>query len=345
MVLFNRRKFFKWMSSTLAGLTLYGWRYLAGTAERRVFSVGEQDSAQEKYASIDNRIREKNNLSDKLVPVSQRKLGKTGIFVSLLGLGGGGLIARENETNNVRQIIDYALDHGVNYIDTAPTYGASERNIGEAIKDRREEIFLATKTLDRGYDETMRLFQQSLQRLQTNYIDLYQIHGISDERDLAVIEEKRGAARALLELKEEGMVRFIGVTGHNHPDLLYRAIEALDFDCLMIPLNAGDIHDRPFQNALLTRAREKDMGIIAMKVMAYGNIFRDDGITSGEQALHYTCSLPCSTAVVGVSSLDEMKENIASMQSFELKSPGELEQMEALTAHYAADVNFFKHQW
>ncbi len=322
-----------------------GWNFLTNKKDRASISADQKISLRQNVKGIDNRLLEKRNLTHKLVPVSQRRLGKTGVFVSLLGIGGSGIIAREDAKEVVHEIFDHALANGVNYIDTAPTYGASESNIGEAIRGRREKVFLATKTLARGYDETMRLFHQSLERLQTEYIDLYQIHGISNEADLAMIEEKRGAARAVSELKQEGLVRFIGVTGHNYPDLLHRAIKSMAFDCLLMPLNVGDIHDRPFQTQLLTRAREKDLGIIVMKAMAYGRIFRENGIISAKQALHYTCSFPCSTTVVGVSSLEEMKENISNMKSFEVKSKQDLNRLEALTAPYKRDMNFFKHEW
>ncbi len=273
----------------------------------------------------------------------QRPLGKTGIMVSIFGLGGGGIIARSEHKDEAIELITRALDMGVNYIDTAPTYGGatSELNIGKAIKNRRKEVFLATKTLDRTYDGTMRLLEQSLKRLQTDRVDLYQIHGLRDQEDGASIFERGGVLEAMQKLKSEGVVRYLGVTGHRSPDPLLHALERFPFDCVLIPLNPAEVHFQSFQENLLPFAAENKIGIIAMKVSAYGRLLRQGGIDSMEQALGYVYTLPVSTAIVGLSSIMQLSENVHIAREFTPYSSVAMENLETLAKPYQEEANFY----
>jgi uncharacterized protein len=272
----------------------------------------------------------------------KRKLGKTGLKVSLLGLGGQSTIQHRDKSDEAIEIINRAIDLGVNYIDTAPIYGISEKNIGEVMKQRRNEVILASKSNDRTYSGTMRLFEQSLRNLQTDYIDLYQIHDLRRLNHLSRVFQINGALRAFQELKSQGSIRFLGITGHYDPTLLKTAIEHFDFDCILMSLNAADIHYLPFQNDLLCTAMKKNLGIIAMKVTARGNIFRYDGITSMEQALRYTYSLPVSTAIVGITSIDQLEENVKITRNFQRYNEQELKYISQLTSHYFRKASYFK---
>ncbi len=274
-----------------------------------------------------------------------RELGKTGSMVSILGLGGSFLVSAADRPEEAEEIVHRALDLGINYIDTAPSYEKSEENIGRVMGDRRKEAFLASKTLDRTYNGTMRLFEQSLQRLQTDHLDLLQIHGLHSEEDLSQIMAEGGALEALEKLKREGLIRFTGVTGHRDPAVLLEAIEKYDFDCVLLALNPADRYYQPLQEAVLPRAREKNMGIIAMKVAAYGRIFKDNGLDSMERALSYALSFPVSTAVVGMATLDELAENARLAREFAQLTPEELHHLEVLVEPYQDEVNFFKKEW
>jgi len=274
-----------------------------------------------------------------------RKLGKTGEMVSILGLGGAFTIAASDRSDQAERIIHRALDLGVNYIDTAPSYGSSERNIGQAIKDRRGEVFLASKTLDRTYEGTMTLIHQSLKRLQTDYLDLLQVHGLHSADELDHIMADDGVLAALEKLKQDGLIRFTGVTGHKNPQVLLEAIERYDFDCILLPLNPADPYYQPFQEEVLPLAKKKDMGIIAMKIAAYGRIFKDNGLNSMEKALGYVLSFPVSSAVVGISTVEEMEENIGIAKEFKQMEPEELKHLEKLVEPYQDEVNFFKKVW
>jgi len=280
-------------------------------------------------------------------PLPKRTLGKTGFRVSLFSLGGQGIIEQPGTEEESVAIIEKALDEGVNYIDTAPSYGrgTSEQYIGRVMKHRRDEVFLATKTHDRTYSGTMRLFEESLERLQTDYIDLYQLHNVRTDQDLEGIFGDGGALEALLELKEQGVVKHLGITGHRDPQVLLDGIGRFDFDCILLALNPADIHHDPFQTDLLEMAVEKDMGIVAMKIPAHQRIFRDDGITSMDQALGYVYTLPISTAIVGLSTMEQLEENVAITKAFRPLSKAEMEELEDLTAHYYEEASFFKFRW
>ncbi len=276
-----------------------------------------------------------------------RSLGKTGYNVSLFSLGGEATVEMAHRQKDAEEIINRALDLGVNYIDTAAQYGGggSEKNIGKVMSYRRQEVFLATKSHDRTYDGTMRLFEQSLNRLQTDYIDLYQLHNLRLQSDLNRVFAPGGAVAALKKLKEEGAIRFAGVTGHRDPDVLLRAIGEFDFDCILLSLNAADIHYRPFQKELLKKALEKNMGIIAMKVFARGRILRSSGVDSAKKALDYVFNFPVSTVIAGISSVEELEENVETAVKFQPLSFDEKKRLEELTAHYQEEGNFFKYHW
>jgi uncharacterized protein len=277
----------------------------------------------------------------------KRKLGKTGFNVSLFSLGSGSRTAQVGKEKDSTEVISRALDLGVNYIDTAPSYGngTSESNIGVVMKERRGEVFLATKTNDRSYDGTLRLFEQSLNRLQTDYIDVYQVHGVRTDDDIKNALSRNGAVRAMERLRDEGAIRYIGITGHRDPDVLQRGISEYEFDTVLMTLNAADIHYVPFQKELLQTAVEKDVGIIAMKVTAQGRIFRENGISSMSEALGYVFSFPVSTANVGIQTIDELEENVRIAREFNDFSRQKLAELEELTESYHRELNFFKIEW
>ncbi|MDW7739683.1 MAG: aldo/keto reductase [Bacillota bacterium] len=279
--------------------------------------------------------------------IPRRALGKTGYEVSIFSLGGESILEQTGHAEEAEKIINRAIDLGVNYIDTAPTYGAggSEKNIGRVMAYRRNKVFLATKTGDRSYDGTMRKLERSLKKLRTDYLDLYQLHDMQNEDDLKRAFSNDGALKALEKLREQKVVRFIGITGHKDPDLLLKGIKEYPFDCLLIPINAGDIHDIPFQNKLLPEAVEMGMGVIAMKVTAVKRIFHSGGITSMKQALSYTLTFPVSTAIVGISKIEEVDENARITAEFNNLSEDEIKQIESMTKPYSYEANFFKHEW
>src|SRR5450755_2956141 len=175
-----------------------------------------------------------------------RNLGKTGYKVGIFSLGGQAAIEKANNEAVAVPIIDKALDLGVNYIDTSSIYGGperwSEQYVGKVMAHRRNEAFLATKTKERTRDGSLRMIEKSLQLLNTDHVDLWQLHDIGLPEDVDAIFAKGGAMEALIEMHEQKVVRFLGVTGHYRPDALIDAVNRHPFDCILMAMNAADTH-------------------------------------------------------------------------------------------------------
>ncbi len=276
-----------------------------------------------------------------------RPLGRTGHQVALFSLGGQATLEQSGTTEESVAIINRAIDLGVNYIDTAAAYGRgqSERYIGAVMKARRKEVFLASKTHNRSYDGSMRLLEQSLKNLQTDHLDLWQLHNVRTQDDLDKIFADDGAIKALEKARTEGTVRFLGITGHYDPLVLKKAIQQYPFDTILMSLNAADKHNKSFMDNLLPTAVERQMGIIGMKIPARGRIFRPGGITSMELAMRYVLTLPVSTIIVGISTVKELEDDIAYARAFHPMTEQEMRKTEELTKSYFADATWFQSSW
>ncbi len=279
--------------------------------------------------------------------MATRPLGQTGHQVRLFSLGGQATLETAGTEEESTAIINRALDLGVNYVDTAAWYGdgTSEKYIGGVMKTRRKEVFLASKTHDRSYDGAMRLLERSLKNLQTDHLDLWQLHNVRTQEDLDKIFAANGTIKALEKARDEKMVRFLGITGHRDPFILRKGIEQYPFDSILMALNAADKHRASFIDNLLPVAVEKKMSIVGMKVPARGRIFQKDGITSMKQAMGYVLTLPVSTIIVGISHVKELEENIKIAREFTPYSGTEMAQLEELTRPYFADASWFKAEW
>ncbi len=262
-------------------------------------------------------------------PMPERPLGRTGHRTRLFSLGGQATIEQPGTRDESVAIINRAIDLGVNYIDTAAAYGRgiSQTYIGEVMATRRNEVFLATKTHDRTRDGSLRLLEESLRLLQTDHLDLWQLHNISRTEQLDQIFGKDGAIEALQKARDEKTVRFLGITGHNNPDVLIDGLSRFDFDTILMALNPADKHHLPFTEELLPLANRKGMGVIGMKIPARGRIFREGGITSMRDTMTYVAQL---------------EENISIAANFQPLSGAEKGRIEGLTAAYAMEAAFFK---
>jgi uncharacterized protein len=296
-----------------------------------------------------------------------RNLGKTGHQVGVFSLGGQAAIERPNNDAVAVPIVEKALDLGINYIDTSSIYGGperwSERYIGQVMKRRRAETFLASKTRERTRDDSLRMLEQSLKLLNTDHLDLWQIHDIGLPREVDAIFAKGGAMEALLEAREQKMVRFLGVTGHHRPDALMEALRRFPFDCILLAVNAADVHQFSFIQQLLPMAVERQMGIIGMKVVARGRILSSftppapeqqqrtweefpvksgPGAINMREALYYTLSLPVSTVIIGCDSVAQLEENVRLAREFTPLSQPQMVALEAKTAPIAKQGLFFR---
>src|SRR6202034_331050 len=181
-----------------------------------------------------------------LAAMPTRNLGKTGYKVGIFSLGGQASLERANNFDAAVPIIERALDMGVNYIDTSSIYGGperwSEQYVGKVMAHRRNEAFLATKTKERTRDDSMRMIEKSLQLLQTDHVDLWQLHDIGTMFDVDKVFAKDGAMEALMEMKEQKVVRHLGLTGHYRRDELMEGIKRDPFDTILMAMNAADPH-------------------------------------------------------------------------------------------------------
>jgi len=280
----------------------------------------------------------------------RRALGKTGAEVPVLALGGVIGMQRAPEKDfDPAAIAEAALDLGVAYFDTAPGYakGQSETNYGQVLARRRKEVFLASKTGDRSHDGTLRSIEESLKRLRTDHLDLLQIHGVGANEKPEEWGKPGGVYAALRKLRDQKVIRFLGVTGHESAEMLRRAIEMYEFDTILTTLNPVT-RRRPYRDELLPKAKEKGMGIIAMKVMGGGNgclaagnplrklIFPYHDETSHQveaaRLLRYSLSLPISVAVVGVASVEQLKANVDVVRDLKPLTAAERQELEKAMA-------------
>ena len=286
-----------------------------------------------------------------------RPFGKTGYNVGLFSLGGQATIETQGKNEEALAIINRAIDLGVNYIDTSAAYGrrepdqdkllaqgTSERYIGKVLKHRRDEVFIATKTHDRTYDGAMKHLEKSLKNLQTDKIDSWQIHNVKGEEkeNIDKIFAPDGVLKAMIKAKEEGIVKFLGVTGHESPDQLRLLIERYPFDTVLTAINAADKHHDPVIENLLPYAVEKNVGIVGMKIPARDRIFSHGGIITMKQAMDYVLTFPVSTVIVGCDNITELEENIQIAKDFGPLNEEELLAIEELTKPYYKDLQFFK---
>jgi len=274
----------------------------------------------------------------------ERPLGKTGHNVRLFSLGGQATIEQADTDAESEAIINRAIDLGVNYIDTAAAYGRgiSQVYIGRVMATRRNEVFLATKTHRRSYDESMQLLEQSLESLQTDHLDLWQLHNLRRMEELDQIFADDGAIHALEKARDDGTVRFLGLTGHANPDVLMEFMRRFDFDTILLALNPADKYHRPFMDELLPEANRRQMGVIAMKIPARGRIFREGGLTSMAEALRWTMSQPISTVIVGCDDVAQLEENISVAAGFQPLNSAQMASIEDKVADYPLEASFYK---
>jgi aryl-alcohol dehydrogenase-like predicted oxidoreductase len=274
-----------------------------------------------------------------LASMPTRNLGKTGYRVGIFSLGGQASVEKPNNFDIAVPIIERALDLGVNYIDTSSIYGGpdrwSEQYVGKVMAHRRNEAFLATKTRERTRDGSMRMIEKSLQLLQTDHVDLWQLHDVGTMDNVNAIFAKGGAIEALLEMQQQKVVRFLGVTGHYRPDALMECIHRHPFDTILMAMNAADPHHFSFNDQLLPLAVEKQMGIIGMKIPARGRLLSTwtpppastprpswEGTAPGpgaltiREAMYYTLSRPVSTVIIGCDSIAHVEENVQLARDF-----------------------------
>jgi len=279
--------------------------------------------------------------------------------VTTFSLGGQSALEHPDNQDVAVPLIERALDLGVNYLDTSARYGGparwSEHYLGLVMKRRRAEAFLASKTHDRTRDGSLRLLEQSFELLQTDHLDLWQLHNLQTMDDVEQIFAKGGAIEALLQAREQKLVRFLGVTGHADPDVLIAAIQRFPFDTVLMALNAADRHHLSFSERLLPLAVSRRMGIIGMKIPARGRILsswtpgpddkygaKTSGTISMPEAMRYVLSLPVSSVLIGCDSIAQLEENLAIARGFSPLAGAEMAALEERARPVHRQALFFR---
>lgn len=253
----------------------------------------------------------------KSATLPRRTLGGTGAQVSVLAFGSGSRFLMYEEEDQALEALTLALDGGINYIDTAVSYGngKSESRIGQLMPTRRKEIFLATKIQDRTRDGFRRDLEASLKRLRVDQLDLLHIHSLGREDDLRKVEAPDGVLQELYRAREQKLTRFIGITSHTDGPTLARALERHDFDCTQMALNPSLFNG--FEEHALPVARKKNLGIIAMKVTAQGKLLGEGpGLTDVESLFRYDLSLPVATVSFGMPKIEFIRHNLKVARNF-----------------------------
>ena len=273
-------------------------------------------------------------------PIPTRPLGKTGRHVTLFGLGGEGVLRTWGREREAARVINQALDQGVTYCDSAPAYSGCLDYFGAALGERRQQVFLASKTHDRSRDGSLRLLDDTLRRTRSDHLDLWQLHDLRTLDDLDRIFGKGGALEALLQAKSEGRVKHLGITGHHDPAILLEAMRRFAFDTVLVALNAADVHRLPFISTVVAEAVKQNMGIIAMKVCAQKRVLAR---MSMAEALGYVWSIPgVSLAIVGCETPAEVDENADIARAFQAMTAEGMRELEGRTRRDALALGYFK---
>jgi aryl-alcohol dehydrogenase-like predicted oxidoreductase len=273
--------------------------------------------------------------------VPKRPLGNSGIEVSVLGVGGFHLGSAKTQ-DEAKDIVQHALDAGINFFDNAWEYhdGQSEEWLGAALAGRRNEAVLMTKVCTHGRDKkvAMEMLEQSLRRLKTDHLDVWQIHEVIYENDPDLIFKPNGAAEALLEAKKHGKVRLIGFTGHKDPSIHLKMLShGFPFDTVQMPLNAFDAHFRSFEQHVLPEARKHGLAVFGMKSLGgSGEMVKWGGITPAE-GLRYAMSLPVATTISGMETMEVLKQNLEVARNFSPLNETEMAQVREKCRKEAAD--------
>jgi len=250
--------------------------------------------------------------------IPRRLLGKTGEKVSAICLGGYHIGTQKDPSESIR-IIDAAIDRGIDFLDNSDDYhaGESEIRMGKAIQGKRDKVFLMTKPHPRDKKGALKSLEESLRRLQTDHVDLWQFHEVVYETDPDWIFSPNGAVEAAYIAKKQGKVRYVGFTGHYRPEYHLKMLsKPYDWDTVQMPLNVFDFHYRSFQMQVLPILLERKIGVIGMKALASGYVAKSKVVTPIE-ALHYALNLPTSTVVTGCDTMEILNQAIQAATTFQ----------------------------
>ena len=276
--------------------------------------------------------------------IPQRDFGKSGAKVSALGLGGHHLGDAKDEKTAI-QIVQEAIDGGITFFDNCWEYnlGKSENWMGKGLKGIRDRVFLMTKVCTHGRDAALatEMLEQSLRRLQTDHLDLWQVHGVCFDNDPELFIRPNGAAEAMMKAREQGKVRFLGFTGHKAPEIHLKMLATgFPFDSVQMPLNPFDSTFHSFEKQVLPELQRKGIAALGMKPLTGKGEPIKKGIITPDQALRYALSLPVATIITGMERLDVLRQNLRIAQGFTPMSADEMDSLREQCRALAADGRF-----
>ena len=276
--------------------------------------------------------------------VPRRSLGRASAQVSALGVGGHHLGDFESQDEAIRMVHE-ALDAGITFFDNCWEYynGETENLLGRALKGRRDQAFVMTKvcTHGRGAELAMQMLEQSLRRLQTDHLDLWQVHAISYDNDPELAYAKGGVIEALEDAKKQGKTRFVGFTGHKDPSFHLKMIElGYAFDTVQMPLNPFDANYHSFEKLVLPEAVRRGIGVLGMKSMGGTAEAVKRGVISAAEMLRYAMSLPVAVTISGMDSVKVLHQNLEVARGFKPFTPAEMDALRQKCAATAADGRF-----
>lgn len=243
-----------------------------------------------------------------------RPFGKTGAHLPILSLGCQRLVDEEGcSEEEAVAILNTALARGIRYFDTAWIYsdGQSEERVGLVARERRKEMWIATKTWDTTRDGARRQLEESLKRLQTDYVDEWRLHNVSRFERLDAMTAKGGALEAAIQARDEGLVRYISISGHGNPQVLIEALRRFPFDTVLVPVSVLDHFIYSFVEEFLPVAQQQGVGVVGMKVFGYKALAH-----VAERALRYSLALPLTTVIAGCSKMAELEADLAVAERF-----------------------------
>ena len=277
-----------------------------------------------------------------VVGLAKRPLGKTGVELTILGMGGEGILRTFGQEQETVSLINRAIDLGITYFESARAYAGSESYYGMALKERRRDIFLASKSHERTADGALKHLEATLGTMKTSYLDLWMIHDVRTPKDLDLIFGPKGAIKAFEAAQRNKLARFIGISGHRNPTILSRALDLFPFDTVLMPVNPAEPHYWSFLHEVLPKAQEKGMGILGMKTLSRGVCIKIFGAESVENFLRFAMTQSISTAVVGCETIEQLEMNVRIAQSFQPMPKKDQDILLSRVKSYARELMYYK---
>src|SRR6202046_5001289 len=274
-----------------------------------------------------------------------RQFGRHDVKISAIGFGGHHLGDAPDERTAVR-LVRQAVDGGITFFDNCWEYhrGKTEDWMGAGLKGVRDRVFLMTKVCTHGRDKALalRMLDESLRRLRTDHVDLWQIHGVCFENDPALFIRQNGAAEALEQAKKEGKVRFVGFTGHKDPDVHLKMLATgFPFDSVQMPLNPFDANfELSFEKLVLPELNQRNIAALGMKPVCGSGAPVKESLITAEEMLRYAMSLPVTTTITGMDNLDVARQAIRVAQNFRPMSAAEMQSLRDRVRPFSLDARF-----